>query len=101
MGDGRGSKRSTGPRHVVLASAVLGALALATLAVWAMALGSPAGLVPSVEGIEELILSWGVWGVLASILPVKTLDRNVARLGLSCGIQKLERPIHFFKAVTE
>jgi uncharacterized membrane protein YdjX (TVP38/TMEM64 family) len=68
MGDRRSSARSTGPRHVVLASAVLVALALATLAVWAMALGGPAGLVPSVEGIEELILSWGVWGVLASIL---------------------------------
>jgi uncharacterized membrane protein YdjX (TVP38/TMEM64 family) len=68
MGDRRGGGRSTGPRRVLLAIAVLAALALTTLAVWSIALGGLGGFALSVQGIEVLILSWGVGGVRGSSL---------------------------------
>jgi uncharacterized membrane protein YdjX (TVP38/TMEM64 family) len=62
---------SDGPRRIGLALAVLAALALATVVVWAYALGAPLalpGFELSVEAVEREILAWGIWGVAASIL---------------------------------
>jgi len=72
MGDRDGGGRSRRPRRVLLAIAVALALGVVTLMVWAYALGGLAAPLPgfelSVEEVERLIQSWGMWGVLASIL---------------------------------
>lgn len=62
---------SGGSRRVWLAAAVALALLLATVVIWAYALGSPMplpGFELSVEAVEEHIRSWGMWGVAGSIL---------------------------------
>ena len=59
------------PRRIWLAVAALAAVVLATVVVWAYALGAPMplpGFELSVEAVEREILAWGIWGVAASIL---------------------------------
>ncbi len=71
MQDQRGSAPARRPRRVLLAITLLSVLGLVTLTVWGFALGGLAplpGFELSVEGIERLIESWGMWGVLASIM---------------------------------
>jgi uncharacterized membrane protein YdjX (TVP38/TMEM64 family) len=70
VADRRGA--SSMPSRVLLAIGALLVLLLATFAVWGFALG---GLRPPVPGfelsaraVEELIRSWGMWGVAASIM---------------------------------
>jgi uncharacterized membrane protein YdjX (TVP38/TMEM64 family) len=60
---------TNGPRRIWLAIAVVSALGVATIAVWVYALGAPLpGFELSVAAVEQEILSWGAWGIVASIL---------------------------------
>jgi uncharacterized membrane protein YdjX (TVP38/TMEM64 family) len=62
---------TNGPRRISLAIAVVAALVVATVVVWGYALGTPMalpGFELSVEAVEQEILSWGMWGIAASIL---------------------------------
>jgi uncharacterized membrane protein YdjX (TVP38/TMEM64 family) len=72
MGDRRRSAASKTPRRVLLATGALLVLLLATFAVWGFALGGLRTPVPGFElsasAVEELILSWGAWGVAGSIM---------------------------------
>jgi uncharacterized membrane protein YdjX (TVP38/TMEM64 family) len=72
MHDRCGNGGSTRPRLVALTIVVLLGLVLVTLAVWGFALGGLAAPLPgfelSVSGVERLIKSWGMWGVLGSIM---------------------------------
>ena len=71
MDDRRPSGASKMPRRVLLAAGALLAILLATFAVWGFALGGLTTPVPGFElsasAVEELILSWGIWGVAGSI----------------------------------
>jgi uncharacterized membrane protein YdjX (TVP38/TMEM64 family) len=65
------NRASRGRRRLWLSALVLLALAAATIVVWIYALGAPMplpGFELSVEAVEQEILSWGMWGVVASIL---------------------------------
>jgi uncharacterized membrane protein YdjX (TVP38/TMEM64 family) len=58
-------------RRVWLGALALGVLAAGTITIWAFALVADMplpGFALSVEALEEEILSWGMWGVAASIL---------------------------------
>ena len=72
MDDRRPSGASKTPRRVLLAAGALLVLLLATFAVWGFALGGLTTPVPGFElsasAVEELILSWGIWGVAGSIM---------------------------------
>ena len=72
MDDRRPSGASKMPRRVLLAAGALLAILLATFAVWGFALGGLTTPVPGFElsasAVEELILSWGIWGVAGSIM---------------------------------
>lgn len=65
------SRPSRSVRRFWLAALVLLGLAVATIVVWAYALGTSMplpGFELSAEAVEQEILSWGMWGIAASIL---------------------------------
>lgn len=64
-------RRRVPRQRVRLALALLAVLVMATLAVWIFALGGAMpvpGFALDTAGIEELIRSWGMWGMLGSVL---------------------------------
>jgi uncharacterized membrane protein YdjX (TVP38/TMEM64 family) len=68
----RGEAAEVRRRLLLSGGALLLILLLATFAVWGFALGGLTAPVPGFElsasAVEELILSWGIWGVAGSIL---------------------------------
>jgi uncharacterized membrane protein YdjX (TVP38/TMEM64 family) len=72
MNERRRSGPSSGPRRILLAIGALLLLLLATCGVWGFALGGLSMPVPGFElsarAVEELIESWGMWGVAGSIM---------------------------------
>lgn len=69
--DDAGRRSRAGLRRIWLGLAVFAVLLAATFAVWFFALGAPMplpGFELDTEGVEALIRSWGVWGMLGSVL---------------------------------
>ena len=72
---------TNGPRRIWLAIVVVFTLVVATVVVWAYALGTPMplpGFGLSVEAVEQEILSWGAWGIAAAILLMVTALAGLA-----------------------